>query len=119
MGLREAGDRMSIAQARADIVAKIQADGWAVTDDPRDLQPPCVIVGLPGAITATGACLYEAELTVTAVAPGPGNADAVTWLLDTTEQLMALLNADRATPTSFTVTKQRVPGYAIAVHVTG
>lgn len=109
---------MSIAQARQDLVGKIEAEGYSVTDDPRNLTPPCVIVGLPRTITALGNCAYQTEITVTVVAPPPGNADAVNWLLASVEQLMQLLNAERASATSHTVTQKRVPGYELAVPVT-
>lgn len=108
-----------LAEARADVLAKIAAEGFAVTDDPRNVTPPCVLVTLPNPLTATGACHIEAVLPVTVIAPGPGNADAGTWLLDTVETLMTALDATTATvgTSRITGTNTRMPSYTLNVPI--
>lgn len=108
-----------LAAARADVIAKITAEGVQVVDDPRNIVPPCVLVGMPRRLTRQGACLVNATLPVTVIAPPPGNLDAATWLLDTTEQLMATLSAETAETgtTSAPSSQTRLPTYTLEVPI--
>ena len=56
--------------------------GLTVTNDPRRVSPPCVLM-LPTGTERTGNCSVEVTWTVTAVAPGPEHADALSWLWNT------------------------------------
>lgn len=58
---------------------ELAAAGVTVTDDTRNVSPPCAIVGLQGA-EISGACAVEYTVEIHLVAPGPGNADAMRWL---------------------------------------
>ena len=110
---------MSLAQAREDIIAKLEADGYQVADDPRNVTPPCLLVCFPRTITSVGACLYEGELPVTVIGTAPANLDAAAWLLDTTETLLTLLNATGATASTTTVqgSQARLPTYELLVSI--
>lgn len=68
--------------ALAAELAAVLGEATPVTLDPRGLTPPCVLVGVPTTEVAnvrTGTLF----LPVHVVAPGPGNADAVRWMLTT------------------------------------
>jgi hypothetical protein len=110
---------MSLATARADIAASLVAAGYIVVDDPRNVTPPCVLVGIPSTITGVGACLYEADLPVTIIGTSPGNADAALWLLDTAEEILSLLGAIRAHAGTTAVqgSNQRLPSYTVEVTI--
>lgn len=59
-----------------ELVEKIAANGVAVTTDPRSATPPCVLIPPPN-LRADLACGATAEWQLHALAPGPGNPDAV------------------------------------------
>lgn len=58
------------------IAAAIEAGGVAVATDPRAATPPCVLIPPPN-FRADLSCGATAEWALHALAPGPGNADAV------------------------------------------
>ena len=60
----------------------LEADGLRVTNDIRRISPPIVILIPVEARLMTG-CVYEIDYDVTAVAPGPEHADALSWLWGT------------------------------------
>lgn len=109
---------MSLAAARAGIVAQVEALGLRVTDDARTVNPPCVLVELPENVTRLTGCAYRASLPVVILAPPPGDAAAVDWLLDTLEQLLDVLNVDQADPTRRDIGGQTLPGYRLSVLIT-
>jgi hypothetical protein len=92
---------MDVAAARAEVIGRLELAGVDWVDDPRDAGPPIVIVGLPVVTGRQTGCVAAAVVNVTAVAPPPGNGDAVAWLLDTVGVLMGALDTFTATPTSW------------------
>jgi hypothetical protein len=86
---------------RDAIAARLTAAGVErVTTDPRNVSPPCVLVGLPQRLTRAG-CGLEGVIPVHEIAAGPGNADAVGWLLDTAEQVAAVVPCSSVEPGSY------------------
>ena len=60
-----------------------------VTNDPRDIEPPCFLLS-PQSIQLVGSCAVSFVLQVIAVAPGPTHGDALAWLWD--EAAPAMVN---------------------------
>jgi hypothetical protein len=86
---------VGITAAREEIAAVIAAAGVAVTLDPRNVQPPSVVVDLPtNTVTRTG-CVREAQIPVVVCGVPPGNADACRWIGDTADRLFPLLAVTR------------------------
>lgn len=76
----------------AAVIDALAAEGINATADPRNAHPPCAFVKVE-TITPRTPSLIRAETVITLIAPGPGNADALTWLDD------ALAAVWRAIPT--------------------
>ena len=108
-----------IGDARETMAEKVAAAGLRAVLDPRELNVPCVLIGTPTIITREGFCALEAVIPVLAVAPPPGNADAVDWLLETVETLFGVLSdATQAVPTTVTVAAVEAPAYEVETRVT-
>src|SRR5436190_23817885 len=102
--------------ARQDLATTLEAAGIKSTLDPRNVSAPITVVGLPVLTEWTGACVVNVDIEVTAVAPAPGNLDAIEWLLDTVAALIDLFPFSLASPTSFEVTQgQPLPAYTLVV----
>lgn len=82
---------MSLHDVRLELAGKVTAQGVRAVTDPRDANPPCVIVGLPAGLSRRNACSIAGTVPVTAVAPPPGNDDAAVWLLELIEDLAPVL----------------------------
>jgi hypothetical protein len=63
-----------------------------VTDDPRNLQPPGVLVGMPGGLLPAP-CGVMGTVSVWVLAPPPANLDARRDLLDRVEVVAAALGS--------------------------
>lgn len=63
----------------ADLVAKLTSAGVRATVDARNAAPPCVLVEVDRVEPLTS-CSGRAFVTLRAIAPGPGSADALAWL---------------------------------------
>ena len=74
---------MSTYEFAATLAAKIEAEGYSATCDPRSATPPCVLFEIPILTPATG-CAVDAQFYAVALSPGTANADA--WL--TLEELV-------------------------------
>lgn len=71
-----------------------------VTSDPRNINPPCVFVGMPTALDPAP-CGWTGEIRITAIAPGPANEDAGRWLLDVLDEIRSAVMCISATETAF------------------
>ena len=112
---------MSLATARLAVADALTAAGIArVVSDPRDVNPPCVLVGLPNRLERA-ACGWAGELTVHVIGAGPGNNDTVTGLLDTVEAVGAVIAARTANAAPYQPdpgAPATLPAYALTVTVT-
>lgn len=93
--------------------------GLVVIDDPRNARPNAVMID-PPAVTRPSfgqpnATLYL-EYTVTALAPPPGNLDALVALLDTVDTVLDTVAVLSANPSVYTVGNQELPAYSITVN---
>lgn len=86
---------------RVELAGKLGAEGLPVTLDPRNVSPPVVVVGLPVVTAMVTPCVWAVDIDVHAVAPAPGNLDAVEWLLDTIAAVLLVTGGPRAEPTAF------------------
>ena len=108
-----------LGDARDVLAAKIAAAGLRVSTDPRELNPPCVLVGAPNIIVRVGSCALEEVVPVLVVAPPPGNADAVDWLLETVETLFGVItDVTQAVPITVTVGAAEAPAYELETRLT-
>jgi hypothetical protein len=112
---------VDLGAVRADIAAKITAAVgglYPVTLDVRDVNPPCVVVGLPRVIGPATVCTAKVEVDVHVVAPPPGNADAVDWLLLAAADVYAAAHARTADPVTYPIGTQSLPAYRLVVAAT-
>lgn len=94
---------MSLNASIDDFVAKLAAElnPIRVTDDPRNVNPPCVFVGAPTNLER-GPCGLSGLVPVIVIAAGPANLDARRWLLDVVEQVQPFtMSPDDWTSTTF------------------
>lgn len=106
----------TIGEVRAGLAATLTGAGLRATVDPRDINPPCVLVGLGQGVRITG-CAFEGTVDVTVIAPGAGHADAAAWLDATTTTVAALLVAATWSPDSYPVAGQPSPLLAYTLTV--
>lgn len=110
-------------QTRADVADKLRTLGQRVCTDPRNVSPPCYVVGIPRRMRRA-ACGFEGELPIYVVVPGPGNADAVAVLLDLVDMLVAnrvVPLGDLMEPTAYTPDPGQpttYPAYELSTRIT-
>ena len=90
----------AVADARAQLAGKIAAGGTVVTMDPRAL-PPCVLLGAPEFVRTVGVGGWLINYPVHVIAAPPGNADALDWMLDTVEAVIAAAGFAPFTPGTY------------------
>jgi hypothetical protein len=71
----------TLRDALAAQVATALGEGYHVTTDPRAIDPPTVLVGVPS-WTISDARTVTIIFPVSAIAPAPGNDEATRWMLD-------------------------------------
>jgi hypothetical protein len=104
---------------RETLGEKLAAEGLAVTLDPRNVNPPIIVIGLPVVTGWPGPCAIACDIDITAVAPAPGNLDAVEQLLSMVGELLGLFPQATASPSSFeTQASSPLPAYTLTVTTT-
>ena len=108
----------AFTQARAELKATLEAAGIDnVTLDPR-LEPPGVLVDAPSSVEpANGGATWTLVIPVRLIAPPPGNADALDWLLATLEPVMVAIGIDeaRARAGTYSLNDKDCPAYSVEV----
>jgi hypothetical protein len=109
----------TINDVREQIAQKIEAEGFRVTTDPRNLNTPCVLIGLPRAVTNRGMnwCNVGMQLPVSLVAPAPGTAENVSWLLENLPTVMQIIGATTAEPDEITQGENELPAYTTVLQL--
>ena len=106
---------MDLAEAVAEVVARLTAAGIRATGDERDINPPCVYVGPPAVAWRFGRGDYSATFTATAVVPNSGRDIALRNLGALIETTAAALGhvVTSAEPADYAVPDQAapLPGY--------
>jgi hypothetical protein len=85
-----------------DIVTALQAAGIRATNDPRNVNPPCVIVGPPSVVLDSN-CGGLATCTGYVIGPGAGNLD--TWIAidDLAERVGQVVDVATITPAAYQI----------------
>jgi hypothetical protein len=93
---------MDVALAVTEVVDLLSAAGLPATADPRDLDPPGVLVGMPTVDlgTLSGAC-WVGVFPVLVIGPNVGRQDALDALGGLLQGVLEVLNARTATPTEW------------------
>ena len=108
----------ALQDARVELAGKVAAEGLRVVTDPRDVNPPCVLIGPPATIVRRAGCGLEAAVPVLIIAPPPGNEDALVWQLDTLEVLYSVLPAvTDAAATVVAVAGADAPAYELTARI--
>lgn len=98
------------------VVGQLTAAGLNATCDPRNVQPPCVLVE-PPSLTVRNPHTVEARFSLLALAPPPGNLDAVRTLLDMADAITESVdNTTDGEPTTYGSTD--LPCYRMTTTVT-
>ena len=92
-------DTLATLDAIAAVITLVVPAGWRVVTDPRNVNPPCVLVGVPRLDQAP--CGWTGEVPVHVIAAGPGNSDARNAILPVVDLLRPAL--DLIDPTEPTV----------------
>lgn len=109
---------MGLQAERRRVADALVAVGVArVTLDPRNLNPPCVLVGVPSTVGHTTVCARAGQLPVFIVAPPPGNADAVAVMLDTADLCEGALDVESEQATSVAIGDVEAPAYQLTVQI--
>lgn len=88
----------ALGDERAVIAGKLTAAGIdRVVLDPRAVAP-FVLVGAPNVVAGVGVGGWSVDYPVHVVAPAPGSADTLVWMLDRVEQVLRALGATAADP---------------------
>jgi hypothetical protein len=105
-----AGD---LNDVREQIAQKLADAGFRVTLDPRNVNTPCVLVGLPRSMVANGMgwCDLSFELPVSLIAPAPGNLTNLSYLLEKLPDVMKAIEASTAEPDEISVGENDLPAY--------
>lgn len=109
---------MSLLQDAYDYVAnELATAGLNVITDPRNLQPPCVIID-PPAIRALSGNIITSDVRVTVLVPPPGNRDALLKLLADADVIVDAVEVVDGQPGSYPLGERDVPAYTLTVRVT-
>lgn len=107
------------AEARLELAARLEATGLRVVLDPRAVQPPCVVVGMPSPLTARALdwCNVTTTIPVTLVAVPPASGAALEWLLDNVVPVMVAVGSLTAQEGTYPFGDGELPAYVAAVDV--
>ena len=104
---------MSNLQAhRVTLAGKLYAAGLPAQLDPRAV-PPFVLVDAPTVNGGIGIGGWSVEYPVRVVAPPPGNAEALVWLLEQTELILRTLGPAAADPGTYDADGKACPAYTL------
>lgn len=101
-----------------DLTATLQTvTGYPVVNDPRNINPPCVLIGAPSFSAFTYA-VAGITFPVTLIGSGPGNLDALRGLLEMAAKLMAKnVAVTTGSPRVTTIGGGEYPAYDLTVEM--
>jgi len=102
---------------QTELVQTLEAAGLTVTTDPRTLRPGVCLVE-PPRVTGVSANLSEVEWDVAVTALPPGDATAVSILLDVVDVIVAAVPVTTANPGTYESGGQVLPAYTATVRYT-
>jgi hypothetical protein len=100
------------------IVDTLTDAGLTVTVDPRNVQPPCILVDPPSVVVMKGD-IVTTETRVTVMTPAPGNREAMVRLLTDADAIIATnIEVVDGNPGSYTVGVAEYPAYSLTIRTT-
>lgn len=95
--------------------------GVTVVNDPRNVQPPAVLVDLPTIESLSGE-VVQLTIPVVAIAPPPGNLDSVNKLIDLMDTVLSAFETASVTTTTadpgiYQLGQLELPSYSIRATV--
>lgn len=113
-----------IVDARDRLVTALETAGLKVATDARNARPLTVLVDPPTMTRSTASgtgSQVMLEFVITALAPPPGNLDALNWLSDTVDTITNIANvaAMSASAGVYSVGGQELPCYTVTVATVG
>lgn len=106
-----------LLDAMNHVASELTAAGLNVVTDPRNIQPPCVLVE-PPTIRALSGTIVTADVRVTVLAPPPGNRDAMVKLLTDADTIVDAAEVIDGAPGTYTVGTQDLPAYSLTARIT-
>ena len=104
-------------EARTSLVTSLEAAGYKVVTDPRNLRPMSVLISPP---TFDCFTFNVADITfdISILAAPPANQDALDWLLTQADTIMASVpGITHGTPSSINIGGQDLPAYDMTVRM--
>ena len=103
----------NIGQARADIAAKLVANGVACSTDPK-VTVPAVLVGSPTVLNPEGIGGWRCEFPINIMGVPPGNEESLEWMLDALEAALVVFPGS-AFPRTIDHNGGEVPAYVLTI----
>jgi len=99
-----------------DLVAGLsQATGLTIVDDPRNINPPCILLQAPS-FRMHSNVVAEMQFSLTVIGVGPGNRNALVSLLSLADQIReAQLGLMEGRPVIQTVGGAEYPAYELTL----
>lgn len=98
-------------------ITVLEGIGLPVVSDPRNIQPPCIIVE-PPSMRVMSAYVSELDIPATVIAPPPGNREAALWLLEKADEIAEAIMVTTGNPGSYTVSSTDLPAYLVNIRLT-
>lgn len=98
-------------------VSVLEGLGLPVVADPRNIQPPCILVE-PPSMRVLSAFVSELDIPATVIAPPPGNRDAAIWLLEKADAIAEAILVTTGNPGSYTIGATDLPAYLVNIRLT-
>lgn len=110
-----------VVDGLAEFIGVLTAANLPVVSDSRNVAPPCVLVDTPS-IRSLGVDVAELTIPVVAVAPPPGNVEALNTLLALVDDVLAACTTASAStvtaePGVYNIGNQELPAYNVRVTV--
>lgn len=101
-----------------EVVSELNGAGLRVVADPRNIQPPCVIVEAPSISRGPSTHVLELEFPIAVVAPPPGNRDSALWMLSIADEIAGIYPIRDGAPGSYTIGTTELPAYLLTITIT-
>lgn len=109
----------TLEAGRQLVVDTLEALSWDVVTDPRSIRPPVVFVDIPSVVRVISSTIVELEVPIHLLAPPPGNATSLEFLLGKVDEAIATdLLITAGVPETFSVGGQELPSYQLTTRIT-
>lgn len=107
----------NILDAYEWLAAMLTDAGLTVVRDPRNVRPPCVLVEPPSVESNQSRTMCELSFPISVLAPPPGNADTLAWLLRTVDEIIGAVGPTTGSPGVITIGNAELPAYQLTTTV--